>query len=73
MGKLLIKFVRLVTIHNIASYSLSVAECQGDVKGINNLIVGWAIAHLACRLSVTEANLGVSSTIVRGVHRVVDS
>tara|TARA_B100000686_G_scaffold273283_1_gene290844 strand:- start:245 stop:541 length:297 start_codon:yes stop_codon:yes gene_type:complete len=35
MRKLFIKFIRFMTIHNIASYSLSVAECQGCVKDLS--------------------------------------
>ena len=59
-----------MTIHNIASYSLSVAGCQENVK--TKLTFWWSKPIFACGFRAIETPLGAGLTVVRTFGRVIE-
>ena len=70
MRKLFIKLVRLLTIHNIASYSLSVAERQAYVK--TYLAFRGYVTIFSCGVGAVKTELCAGRGVVRAFRRVVE-
>ena len=70
MRKLFIKLVRLLTIHNIASYSLSVAACQAYVK--TYLAFRGYVTIFSRGICAVKTELCASLGVVRAFRRVVE-
>ena len=64
-----IKVVGLATIHNIASYSLSVAECQGYVKDLS-CSAGKITVFNGCFFS-GEARLRFGAVVIGATGKMV--